>query len=136
MTLRDALLTELDLETPFIRRTLERVPLDKRTWKPHDKSMTLGWLATFLAVMWSWGVITIEQESFDPAARAGAGQRPPEAETTEALLQLFDKNIAAFRDALAGTNDQHLQKSWTLMAGSKPFFTQPRWLQWCSGPSS
>jgi hypothetical protein len=131
MTLRDALLTELDLEAPFIRRTLERVPLDKRSWKPHVKSMTMGWLATFLAVMWSWGVITIEQESFDPAARAGDGpkpQRPSEPETTEALLQLFDQNVAAFRAALAGTNDQRLQGTWTLMTGGKPFFTQPRWL--------
>jgi uncharacterized damage-inducible protein DinB len=116
------------LEAPFIRRTLERVPLDKGPWKPHVKSMTMGWLATFLAVMWSWGVITIEQESFDPAARAGAGQRPPEPETTEALLQLFDKNLAAFRAALAGTNDEHLHQPWTLMPGGKPFFTQPRWL--------
>jgi hypothetical protein len=128
MGIRDALLTELDLEAPFIRRTLERVPLDKGPWKPHVKSMTMGWLATFLAVMWSWGVITIEQESFDPAARAGAGQRPPEPETTEALLQLFDKNLAAFRAALAGTNDEHLHQPWTLMPGGKPFFTQPRWL--------
>lgn len=39
MTLREALLIELDLESPFIRRTLERVPLDKRSWKPHEKSM-------------------------------------------------------------------------------------------------
>ena len=40
--MRDALLTELDVESPFIRRTLERVPLDERNRKPHDKSMTLG----------------------------------------------------------------------------------------------
>jgi hypothetical protein len=47
MTLRDALLQEFDLEMPFTRRSIERVPMDKFAWKPHEKSMTLGWLATF-----------------------------------------------------------------------------------------
>jgi hypothetical protein len=60
MTTRDALVAELDLENPFTRRTLERVPLEKRAWKPHDRSMALGDLATFLCVMWSWGVVVIE----------------------------------------------------------------------------
>ena len=128
MTIREALLIELDLEAPFIRQTLERVPLDKRSWKPHDKSMTLGWLSTFLCVMWSWGVITIEQDSFDPSARQGAGQRPPEPETTQQLLQLFDLNVAAYRKALDGTNDHHLEQTWKLLMGGKAFFAQPRWM--------
>ena len=31
--------------------TLERVPMDKRDFKPHEKSMTLGWLATCIAIL-------------------------------------------------------------------------------------
>ena len=128
MTLRDALIAELDVEAPFTRRTLERVPMDKRGWKPHEKSMTLGWLSTFLCVMWSWGVVAIEQDSFDPTARADAGQRPSEAETTADLLRLFDGNIARFRRALATTNDAHLETPWSLLAGGQVVFRQPRWL--------
>lgn len=128
MTQRDALIAELDLESPFIRQTLERVPLDKRAWTPHEKSMTLGWLSTFLCVMWSWGVITLEQDSFDPAARAGAGQKPPEPQTTAEMLELFDRSVTAFRSALLQTTDEHLQKPWTLLSGGQTFFTQPRWL--------
>ena len=89
--------------------------------------MTLGWLSTFLCVMWSRGVIAIEQDAFDPPARSGAGQRPPEPGTTEELLQLFDRNIA-FRAALAGTNDEHLQQLWKLSPGGTLFFEHPRWL--------
>jgi uncharacterized damage-inducible protein DinB len=128
MTTRDALLTELDLEVPFLRRTLERVPLDKRQWQPHDKSMTLGWLATFLAVMWTWGTTIIEQDTFDPAARVDGGQRPSEAADTAALLALFDSNVAAFRQALAGSTDEHLMQEWTLMMNGSLYFKQPRWL--------
>jgi hypothetical protein len=30
------------------RKTLERVPLDKSDWKPHEKSTAMGGLATHL----------------------------------------------------------------------------------------
>lgn len=128
MTLCESLIEELDLEARFTRLTLERVPMDKRSWKPHDKSMTLGWLSTFLCLMWSWGVITIEQEVFDPSARPNSGQRPSEAATTEELLKLFDQNVAAFRAALTATNDSHLMAPWKLLMGGKVLFEQPRWL--------
>src|SRR5688572_5483192 len=102
MTIRDALIQEFDIELPFTRRSLERVPVDKFDWKPHAKSMTLGWLATFLALCPSWGVMTIEKDEFDPAAASG-GKRPDLPTTSEALLALFDQNYGKFREALAST---------------------------------
>jgi len=75
MTIRDALVQEFDVELPYTRRSLDRVPIDKFEWKPHQKSMTLGWLATFLALVPIWGVMTIEMDEFDPTAASG-GQRP------------------------------------------------------------
>jgi uncharacterized damage-inducible protein DinB len=102
--------------------------MDKGDWKPHDKSMTLGWLATFLGIMWSWGVIAIEQESFDPTKREGAGQAPALAKTTAELLALFDQNVAAYRKALAASGDAQLMKSWALLFGGQVYFRQPRWL--------
>ena len=54
MSIREYLLTQFDLEVALTRKTLERVPLNNPDWKPHDRSMTLGWLATFLARLWSW----------------------------------------------------------------------------------
>jgi hypothetical protein len=127
MTLRDTLLTELDLEVPFIREHLQRVPIDKRAWKPHDKSMTLGWLSTFMCVMWSWGETIIKLDSFDPST-IPRDQFPKEPETTEGLLQLFDKHIAAYRAELAGTNDEHLMKPFELLMKGEELFTQPRWI--------
>ena len=127
MTIRDALLQEFDLELPYTRRTLERVPMDKLEWKPHEKSMTLGWLATFLALAPSWGVATIDKNEFDPRAASG-GQAPKVATSTDALLALFDQNYGKFRTTLAATDDAHLQKDWTLRSGGDVWFTRPRWL--------
>lgn len=127
MTLRDALLMEFDLEQPFTRRSLERVAMDQPDWKPHEKSMTLGWLATLLALTPSWGVMAIERDEFDPRAASG-GKRPDLPTTTEQLLALFDEHYAKFRAALAATTDDHLQTPWTLKPGGEVWFTQPRWL--------
>ena len=127
MTIREALIQEFDLELPYTRRALERVPIDKFEWKPHEKSMTLGWLATFLALVPSWGVMTIEKDEFDPRA-ASDGQRPALPKSAPELLAMFDQNYAAFRASLAKTSDAHLQTDWTLKAGGEIWFTRPRWL--------
>src|SRR5438034_6495148 len=127
MTIRDALVQEFDVERPFTRRSLERVPIAKFDWKPHEKSMTLGWLATFLALVPTWGVMTIEKDEFDPTAASGSTQ-PSLPTSTAELLKLFDQNYGKFRAVLAATTDAHLLMEWTLRAGGDTWFTQARWL--------
>ncbi|HYN09872.1 MAG TPA: DinB family protein [Vicinamibacterales bacterium] len=127
MNLREALLQEFDLELPFTRRSLERVPIEKFDWKPHDKSMTLGWLATFIAISPTWGVFTLEQDVFDVKA-GSSGQRPSLPKTQAELLQLFDQNYGKLRTVLAAASDASLEQPWSLKSGDEVWFTQPRWL--------
>jgi hypothetical protein len=127
LSIRDALVREFDLELPYTRRSLERVPVDQFDWKPHEKSMTLGWLATFLALVPTWGVMAIEKDEFDPSAASG-GRKPSLPTSSSELLGTFDKNYATFRTALAGTSDAHLQTKWTLRSGGDVWFTETRWL--------
>jgi uncharacterized damage-inducible protein DinB len=49
MTIPELFLQEFDEEIPSTRRMLERVPEANFTWKPHEKSMTLGRLASHVA---------------------------------------------------------------------------------------
>lgn len=125
--MQEALVIEFDLELPVTRRSLERVPVDRFDWKPHEKSMTLGWLATFLALVPSWGVITLERDEFDTRAASG-GQRPALPASSQQLLASFDENYGKLRAALAATTDDRLLELWTLRAGAEVWFTQPRWL--------
>jgi uncharacterized damage-inducible protein DinB len=128
MQLSEALVQEFDLENRYTRRTLERVPLDKFEWKPHDKSMTLGWLSTFLALATSWVPPIIERDVFDPSAPGGPPMERKNARSLEELLQTFDRNAAAAHAAIAGATDKPLQESWTLKMRGQEVFTQPRWL--------
>jgi hypothetical protein len=127
MRLTAALLPELDLEMSYTRRHLARVPMDKLDFQPHDKSMTLGWLATFLAILPTWGTLTIERDSFDVAAPGAAPRRDVARSHTE-LLGMFDAHVAATRAAIAAANDEQLQRPWSLLAGGRVIFTQPRYL--------
>jgi DinB family len=123
MALSEALLSEFDQEMANTRRSLERVPGDKFDWKPHPKSMTLGSLATFLAILPSWGTTTIAQDSLD---LLGPAPPAPAASSAKDLLELFDKNAADARRTIAGASDQHLMKPWTLLKGGKSLLSQPR----------
>jgi hypothetical protein len=60
-----ALLPEFDQEMANTRKSLERVPEDKFSFKPHTKSMTMGALATHLATINHWAEAIFGQDSFD-----------------------------------------------------------------------
>jgi uncharacterized damage-inducible protein DinB len=122
MAFNQALLPEFDMEMTKTRSTLERVPEDKFGWKPHPKSMTLGALANHVVNIPGWGVTTIKDDSFDVAT----GAQPSELKSRKELLERFDKNVTDVRAAIAGANDEHLKKPWSLLKGGEAIFTQPR----------
>lgn len=126
MTIGQSLLPEFDQEMQNTRKTLERVPEDKWNWKPHDKSGTVGWLASHIATMPGWTAMTISTEQLDYAPVDGPAYQPPKIENRKELLAEFDKNVADARAALAGVSDQAIMKNWTLLAGGKTIFTLPR----------
>ena len=126
MTVGQSLLPEFDQEMQNTRKTLDRVPEDKWHWKPHDKSGTVGWLASHIATMPGWTAVAINTEQLDYAPVDGPAYQPPKIENRKELLAEFDKNVADARAALAGASDQAIMKNWTLLAGGKTIFTLPR----------
>jgi hypothetical protein len=98
------LLSELEQESVGTRKTLERVPDGKFGWKPHEKSFTMGALASHLATILGWGAMTIQTESLDINPPGGPGFPPPMAVNREELLAMFDKSVSEFRAALEGAD--------------------------------
>ena len=126
MSISEALLPEFDQEMANTRKTLERIPEDKFDWKPHEKSTPLGHLAIHLATLTGWAVETINKDSLDIAPPDGPPYELPKADSREEVLEMFDKNAAAARSAIAGASDEELSKPWSLLAGGKTLFTMPR----------
>ena len=126
MPIRDALLPEFDHEMANTRKTLERVPDDKLDWKPHEKSWSMGSLATHLSTIPSWAFETIQKDSLDIAPPGGPPPRQAPAASTQELLDRFDKSVTAGREAIAGASDEHLMKPWSLLSGGNIVLTMPR----------
>jgi uncharacterized damage-inducible protein DinB len=117
-----AILPEFDQEMGNTRKSLERVPEDKFSFKPHTKSMTLGGLATHLATINHWAEAIMGQDSFD----VSTAPPTPELKSRVEVLASFDKTTAAARKAIADSTDAHFMKPWTLTAGSHTVLTLPR----------
>jgi uncharacterized damage-inducible protein DinB len=126
MTIGQMMLGEFDQEMQNTRKTLERVPEDKWSWKPHEKSGTVGWLAAHIATMPGWTGMTLNTDQLDYAPIGGPAYELPKIENRKELLAEFDKNVVQARAALAGVSDQEIMKNWTLLAGGQTIFTMPR----------
>ncbi|MEO6445552.1 MAG: DinB family protein [Gemmatimonadaceae bacterium] len=128
MSLAQALVTELDHEAAITRRLLERTPAAAALaqWKPHDKSMHLGQLAGHLAEIPSWGGPTLRLTELDIAPKDGPAYESPTFESVDALLALFDRNVADARQTLGGMSDEEFMQPWSLLMGGETLFTMPR----------
>jgi len=125
MDARAGLLAELEHEAGNTRKALERVPSDQLGWRPHEKSFTLGELASHIARVPSWLPVTVRETSFDLASPEG--QAPFEVpESTDGILELFDEHLAAAQTALAEMDDDALGETWTLRNGDDVIFSMPR----------
>lgn len=126
MTIGQSMLPEFDQEMQGTRKVLERCPEEKWNWKPHDKSGTLGWLASHVATMVDWLPMTIKTEELDYAPVGGPSWEPPKIDNRQQLLAEFDKNVVAARAALANVSDAEMLKNWRLLAGGQEVFAMPR----------
>ncbi|MEQ1947073.1 MAG: DinB family protein [Bryobacteraceae bacterium] len=122
MPISAALLPEFDHEMATTRRCLERVPDDKFAWKPHDRSMELGRLASHLAEMPTWAVAAFAKDTLDLATEYS----PFHAKSNAEVLAAFDRNVAAARVAIAAATDDAYMTNWSLVNGSTVMLTMPK----------
>jgi uncharacterized damage-inducible protein DinB len=126
MTISEMLLPEFDQEMTNTRSVLERVPIDKIAWKPHDRSMTLGRLAGHIAELPSWAGRVLNAEMVDITPMVSGRYQPFMPSTLEFLLKKFDQDALDARNALAKASDQHLIQTWSMQIHGKTIASGPR----------
>jgi uncharacterized damage-inducible protein DinB len=119
-TLGQAFLKELEAEAPASRKCLERVPEKLFDYKPHEKSMKMGYLAFLVADMLKWIQTMAEGKEIDVAT-----WKPYKAKNTAELVDYFDKNMQVIKKVLQNVSDEALTKPWALKNNGKEIMSMP-----------
>lgn len=122
MSIAQSLLAEFESQAPITRKFLERLPEDKLTWKPHEKSMSAGQLAFHLAFV-PGGVVHFVQNN--PAQAPEFASFPQPASRSE-ILAKFEESISAVRAVLSKLDDAAMHETFRLVAGGREVLAQPR----------
>ena len=94
MELKNFLLQQLERESTANRKVLERVPQGKNSWKPHERSMEMGYLAALVATMPAWISMMIESDELNLDKPESQRFRARPQNSTADLLKLADESKA------------------------------------------
>jgi uncharacterized damage-inducible protein DinB len=122
--IKDVLLSEFDNEMALTRRLLARLPEPAFGWKPHEKSMTLGGLATHVAQIPHWGTSILQRDSYDLILDHTASAA--DKQTVADVLAAFDAHTAEVRTTLVEQTDAQLAAPWAFRRGGQLIMTLPR----------
>lgn len=123
MTYKELFLAEIKSETVKTRKILEVVPFEKKDYKPHEKSMTLGRLAGHIAEMPISIIQAVTTETFDFIISEYVPFAP---ESSEEILSFFDSKMEEAISALENITEEDLVKDWTMLVNGKKLMTAPK----------
>lgn len=123
MSIKETALFDLEEELNATRRLLERLPDGRFDWRPHEKSWTLGEMATHIASLPWWMLTSIDEDEFDLGGGAGS---PETRSDSESVLELFDAEATALRASFAAATDETMNEPWQLRHGETVIMEQPK----------
>ena len=118
MAIKDAFVAELKHESALTKKILERVPLDRKDWKPHEKSMSLGRLSTHIAQIPHWISDIIHIPDYDFATRPYLSNV---ASSQEELIGTFQQYLDKAISDLDGASDELMGQQWTVRSGEQVY---------------
>lgn len=128
MKITELLITELDHEAIGSRKALEHVPEGKNDWKPHDKSMPLGRLATIVATTPAWIEMVVNMDEVDINPPGGPKFNAEPWKTRRDLLQQLEASLQKGKEILQKTTDDHLFNTrWRMLSAGKLMMEQSRY---------
>lgn len=122
---KELIIGDIIQELKGTRRILESLPDQDLHWRPHEKSMSLGELATHTVNLLRWQTDIFNTSELDLASIPA---RREALESSKALIEEFDESFSVLSALLSGIEEEQLSAIWTLKRGEQIMFQQPRLL--------
>jgi uncharacterized damage-inducible protein DinB len=114
-------INEIRAESTATRKCLERIPESVYKFKPHEKSMEMGYLTLLVAEIPKWIRDMIEYSIIDFAT-----YKHFQLSTTDTLLAHYDENLTGAIRSLSDITAESLQKPFELKNGGQLLFRAPK----------
>ncbi len=128
ISLRQFFLDKLDREAVLIRKALDRVPEALNDFKPHERSMSLGYLAALVAGIPGWITLMVERDELNLDDPASEAFRTKVLSSKAELFSVLEAGVFSARQSLAATSDQHLLTPWAFKMNGRIVQQQPRYI--------
>ena len=122
MSIAQAMLGEFEHELDTTRKFLKRIPENKLTWRPHEKSMTVGQLALHIAEV-PMGVLDLAMH--DQAAPPDMSEREQPATKLDVLDRL-EKTAEHVRETLPTLTDERMRATVAIVQDGETLMALPR----------
>lgn len=122
MNISDLLIPELKHETQLNETFLKRVPEDKLSWAPHEKSTKMGVLCAHIVELYGYVPAVMNQDGVDMA-----GYTPPKIVPIGTLLEQLNELAPAAEEALNKDN-QHYEQPWAMRRGDEVMMEASRYM--------
>lgn len=116
--MKSAIIGELKNESALTRKMLEKVPLEKANWKPHEKSMSLGRLATHIAQIPHWISDILLNDDYDFNEHSFMNNS---ASSQQELMSIFEEYLDKAMSDLEHADEASLEDKWTVRRGEHVF---------------
>jgi uncharacterized damage-inducible protein DinB len=122
MSIADVIIAELEQEAHATKRVFERIPDDKLSWRPHQKSRSIGQLALHIAQV----PLGVSSMAVPDASEPPSMDSDPEPKSKKELLKTFEDCLSRAKEILSGMSDEKMMSPWSAKVNGKTVFTTPR----------
>lgn|SRR5690606_540289 len=122
MSIKKAILIELEREKENTKRIINRLDDDKFNYKPHEKSMTLGELANHIVELHNWVGFVISKEEFN----FHTDYKPSTLTLVDDLLSKLESDFEKNKAIIEQMDENVVFENWALKAGDHVVASMPK----------
>lgn len=122
MSIKQGMLVEIERETFNTQRVLNNLTNEYWNYRPHEKSMTLGALASHIVELHNWTYLAVTKDTFD----FHTDYQPSTATSVEELKTLLQDGLQKNKDFVNIQTDEFWLTKWTLKAGEHKIAEMPK----------